>query len=842
MKRFIFPLSLCFGLILGQLGFSAERHVSTTGNDANPGTASQPWKTVRKAGASAVAGDIVYIHGGTYKDMLIVRNSGTSTSRITFTNYPGEVAIIDGTGQEIYSEMNWLAGLRRWHGIVDMYNVKYITIKGLKIINATLANGIYFQRAESIIIENNIVDNTYTSGIGTWVDNVQPDPDDNTKQLYPPDVSVWRFSKNIIVRNNEVTRAVNGGWSECISFEGVDGFEITGNYVHHNYHGNTANFWGGGGENIDCKTGTKNGIIANNTVTGNRRIGIYIDAWNAHVQNIDIYNNKIYGITHAAGISISNEDGGKVSGIRVFNNIIYNTKDGIIIPNPNKRPYEPVDNIQIFNNTIVHSGYNVDYPGGYGFKMDNPDATNIKVYNNIIADAQTEQMNVNSSVPTAQYVLERNLIYVYKGASGNSRKGTNPIEADPLFVNQAANDFHLKSGSPAINAANTAYVATKDFDGKSRPSGGGYDVGAFEYTGSTGTDTEAPSVPTGLSSSSITTTSFTLSWSASTDNVGVTGYEVFRGTTSIGTTTSTSISVSGLTAGTTYAMKVRARDAAGNWSAQSSALNVTTSTTPPPSGGTVYNQAADGLVSMEAEGFTTKAAGTGSYAGLNWTEYSDAAASNSKYMMVPGTGKNANGSTTAPVLNYKINFVKTGKHYMWMRVIAASDEDDSSTPAYNGTVITSQWGTGVKTSWTWVKSGNTFNTTTGEQTFSIYMREDGLKIDKIVLTTSSTYTPSGTGPGVTKSAELEMETSIEESVVSAKMEVFPNPASEEVTIVLPTDENATILLINATGRVVMHEQNVTNSITLNTSELHRGLYFVKMTNGSCSETRTLIIK
>ena len=96
----------------------------------------------------------------------------------------------------------------------------------------------------------------------------------------------------------------------------------------------------------------------------------------------------------------------------------------------------------------------------------------------------------------------------------------------------------------------------------------------YNVTGSS--DTQAPSVPTGLSSSNITQNSFTVSWTASSDNVGVTGYEVFKDGSSIGTTTSTSMSVTGLTCGTAYAMTVRARDAAANWSAQSSALNVST--------------------------------------------------------------------------------------------------------------------------------------------------------------------------------------------------------------------------------------------------------------------------
>jgi glucuronoarabinoxylan endo-1,4-beta-xylanase len=96
-------------------------------------------------------------------------------------------------------------------------------------------------------------------------------------------------------------------------------------------------------------------------------------------------------------------------------------------------------------------------------------------------------------------------------------------------------------------------------------------------TGSPATDTQAPSVPAGLAASAVTTSAFTLAWTAATDNVGVTGYEVFRNGVSIGTPSGTSLGVTGLSAATTYAMTVRARDAAGNWSAVSAALSVTTS-------------------------------------------------------------------------------------------------------------------------------------------------------------------------------------------------------------------------------------------------------------------------
>jgi len=89
-------------------------------------------------------------------------------------------------------------------------------------------------------------------------------------------------------------------------------------------------------------------------------------------------------------------------------------------------------------------------------------------------------------------------------------------------------------------------------------------------------DTTAPSVPTGLTSSNVTQTSFNTNWNASTDNVAVTGYEVTMNGTATNVTT-TSKSYSGLTCATTYVVSVKALDAAGNKSAASNNLSVTTS-------------------------------------------------------------------------------------------------------------------------------------------------------------------------------------------------------------------------------------------------------------------------
>ncbi|WP_235949567.1 fibronectin type III domain-containing protein [Paenibacillus glycinis] len=122
--------------------------------------------------------------------------------------------------------------------------------------------------------------------------------------------------------------------------------------------------------------------------------------------------------------------------------------------------------------------------------------------------------------------------------------------------------------------ANTAYTFTV----KAKDAAGNASLasGALSVTTNSSSDTTAPSAPTGLASPSKTSTSVSLSWTAATDNVGVAGYDVYNGANLAGSTTSTTFTVTGLTAGTAYTFTVKAKDAAGNVSAASNAANVTT--------------------------------------------------------------------------------------------------------------------------------------------------------------------------------------------------------------------------------------------------------------------------
>jgi parallel beta-helix repeat protein len=103
-----------------------------------------------------------------------------------------------------------------------------------------------------------------------------------------------------------------------------------------------------------------------------------------------------------------------------------------------------------------------------------------------------------------------------------------------------------------------------------------------------GSDTVAPSVPSGLTTTSISNNEIHLAWTASTDNVGVTGYNLYRGATLIGLANGTTYTDSGLLPATAYSYQVSAIDAAHNESAKSQALSVTTTSLPIPGSGHTY--------------------------------------------------------------------------------------------------------------------------------------------------------------------------------------------------------------------------------------------------------------
>ena len=157
-----------------------------------------------------------------------------------------------------------------------------------------------------------------------------------------------------------------------------------------------------------------------------------------------------------------------------------------------------------------------------------------------------------------------------------------------LVVGTSAQTSYAFSGL----SCNTAYTLGVDaFDAAGNRS----TVSSLIVTTSACADTSPPSAPTSLAESASTSSSITAGWTASSDNVGVTGYRVFVDGTQAGTTATTSYTVSGLSCGTSHQVVVDAYDAAGNRSPQVSATMATSSCPAPPPGDTQAPSTPTGL-------------------------------------------------------------------------------------------------------------------------------------------------------------------------------------------------------------------------------------------------------
>ncbi|MCH0570203.1 carbohydrate binding domain-containing protein [Streptomyces sp. MUM 136J] len=168
--------------------------------------------------------------------------------------------------------------------------------------------------------------------------------------------------------------------------------------------------------------------------------------------------------------------------------------------------------------------------------------------------------------------------YVYLGVNGGpSTWTTSPSAYSRLSVSftTGASQTSATVYLHGWYAQGSYYADDISLDG---PGGGG------------GSDTQAPTAPTGLTSTGRTSSSVSLAWNAATDNVGVTGYDVYRGSGKVLSVSGTAATVGGLASSTSYTFTVRARDAAGNTSAASNAVTVTTGAG--GGGGSGFKQAA----------------------------------------------------------------------------------------------------------------------------------------------------------------------------------------------------------------------------------------------------------
>lgn len=319
-------------------------------------------------------------------------------------------------------------------------------------------------------------------------------------------------------------------------------------------------------------------------------------------------------------------------------------------------------------------------------------------------------------------------------------------------------------------------------------------------------DTQAPTAPANLAASNIAQTSLTLSWTASTDNVGVTGYDVYKNGALLASTTSTSYSVTGLTAATSYSFYVKAKDAAGNISAASSTVNVTTLSTTvtycSSKGNNVYYEWIDLVQLNEISNATSANAGYADFTSL-----------------VANVGRNASYT-----IYFSAGFRSTSYTeywYIWVdwdqdgtfestELISSGSSSSSSTLSKTFTVpSTAALGS------TRMRVTMKYNSApTACETFSYGEVED---YTVNVLSSATSYKVTGIN-----AEELGNE-------APTSISVYPNPAESRITVKVNCNlSNSLVSIFNSTGALVKTEYMSSDEKEINISELPAGIYIIKV--------------
>ena len=352
------------------------------------------------------------------------------------------------------------------------------------------------------------------------------------------------------------------------------------------------------------------------------------------------------------------------------------------------------------------------------------------------------------------------------------------------------------------------------------------------WGGTSSGDTQSPTAPASLASTSKTSTTISLSWNASTDNVAVTGYDVYANSVLKTTVSGITATITGLTASTAYSIYVKAKDAPGNTSASSNTISVTTN-----SSGT--GTATDLLFSEYIEG-------SGNNKALEIANNTGSSVSLSAYTIkkqTNGAGSWSTGLALSGTLatGSKFVIVNSSISSSCFSTSSANISTTATELTFNGNDAVGLFKNGVLIDIIGTFSGGTAN-------FAIDVT---LRRKSTVTSPSTTFNLSSqwdsyttdTCNNLASKKALIAENEDEEIVSdSDNIIIYPNPSNGNFNIVLDNfAATYSVEILSITGLKVFEKSDLTDAV-ISVDHLSKGTYIIKITKDSKTINKKIIIK
>jgi parallel beta-helix repeat protein len=446
-------------------------YVATDGSDLADGSLEHPWKTIQFAADHVRPGAVIFVREGIYLEGVHITVSGLSGNPILLSAYNDDSVMIDGgdlraiSGDADYWVVNGFI-LKSAADRVVRLNSKSWTIQ-----SNTIYGAVYVWGDHNILVDNEIDGSMH---LGNENGIMEDGPmsfgnvirknrihDFNSRGIW----SQW-FTHESLIEGNTVFK-INGNSGICIDLDGASSV-----VYRHIIRGNTVHDCAQSGIELENAYGT---LVENNLIYHTGLEGIQI---------ISYYGCQQGGINNQYG-KADGECRGDYLDTTIQQNIIYDAgRVGGIVS------YES-SGVKVYNNT-VYGGESV----ALFIKSSGNFSNNWDVRGNIFSNHDRAEISISD--PTSFHFDENNLVdpkdpnhaYEVRGPGliyyslsqwqQFTSMGVNSIQNNSGFVDPSRNDFHLTSGSAAIDRGQDLGI-TLDFDGTPRPQLGGFDIGAYEF-------------------------------------------------------------------------------------------------------------------------------------------------------------------------------------------------------------------------------------------------------------------------------------------------------------------------------------------------------------------------